>query len=69
MWYHLVDGSGTHWVINPTLNMYFLSTAVDGSAPISLHMPLMQLSFIVTAMQFGSIVGALPAANEVDLYG
>ena len=68
MWYHLLDQSGLHWVINPSETFYFMSNATDGSEPIIMVMPAFNLRFIVTAVQFGAIVGTLPAANDVQTY-
>jgi len=68
MWYHLVDQTGLHWIINPSLQFYFWSAADDGSEPIIMVFPIFNLRFVVTGAQFTSIVGSLPAANNVQVY-
>jgi hypothetical protein len=68
MWYHLLDQSGLHWIINPAQFFYFMSKATDGSQPIIMTFPLFNLQFVVTAAQFTAIVGTLPAVNDVQTY-
>jgi hypothetical protein len=65
-WYHLVDETGTHYVVPGGVSpvAYITSQAVDGSAPIYMYL-VCGLSFTIPASLFTVIVGAVPAAIAV----
>lgn len=67
-WYHLVDETGTHYVIPASVSpvSYFRSQAVDGSQPIYMYL-VNGLVFTITPALFASIVGAVPAAVQVTV--
>lgn len=67
-WIHLVDQHGNHIVMptSPFWITYFQSSAVDGTAPIVAYLAN-GLVFIVTVAQFNAVVGALPAAIQVQV--
>jgi hypothetical protein len=66
-WYHLVDQTGTHYIIPGATSpvAYITSQAVDGSAAIYMFLTC-GLSFTIPASLFGVIVGAVPTAISVQ---
>lgn len=67
MWIHLQDQNGTHYVFNVSLGILFQSTATDGSQPITMTIPSLNLQFFVTGAEFTELVGTLPTVNQVVL--